>query len=101
MQEVDGVELEAVEGILGVSRGEDETALLGQVAGYVEAADAVHLDVEKHQVGLAAAYLLEPHEGFAEGGQLQPAESFAELGDDEQSQRLVVDGYAGGFFHCS
>ena len=35
VQEVDGVELEAVEGILGVSRGEDETALLGQVAGYV------------------------------------------------------------------
>ena len=83
MEEVDGVEVEAVEGILGVGGGEDEAALGGEGLCYLDAVGAVHAYVEEDYVGLLFHDGLEARVGFAEGLQRYAALALAEVLDDE------------------
>ena len=79
VQEVDGIEIEAVESILGIGSREDEPAFVGQFVGDLQPVQAVHLNIEEYQVGLATTYFLQAYARLTEGCQLHSALSMAKL----------------------
>ena len=92
MQEIDGIDLEAVECVMGVCGGEDEAAGGRQFAGEFDARRAVHLDVEENHVGAPLFHAGHAGPRRAVSFQLDAAPAFAVLADDAQGDGFVVDG---------
>ncbi len=101
VQEVYGVEVEPLERVSGMGRGEYDACARGHAPGNVEPAGAAHLYVEEHERRLCAQYLPGARLRLAVCGEADAAPPPAELFYDEQRHGLVVNGYAADVFHCS
>ena len=67
VQEIDSIEVKAVQCVLRIGCGEDQTAALRKCLGDLQTVHAVHPDVEKDQFWAGAADRLQPHMRFTEG----------------------------------
>ena len=101
MQEIHGIEVEAVQCILCMGCRKDETTLGRKCMGNIQSADAVHFNIQKDQIRFAPGYFFQPGQRFAESSKFQSAFSFAKLADDEQCNRFVVNSDTSQLFHRS
>ena len=101
MEKVDGIHVEAFEGIVGVSGDEDDARAGGHAFGEVDAAMRMELYVEKHDVGHGLLHARHAFDGRSEAAERDAAKAFAVFLNDAQGDGLVVYGYAfnHGFFY--
>ena len=95
---VDSVEVETVESIVEVGRGEYEAGFRGHRGRDLKAVDAFHLHIKECQVEISFLDCRKPFLRIGIDREADVAETFAEFRYNLQCKRFVVDRYTSEFF---